>query len=22
MQSVYFRDCYDSIGYLKKAGIL
>ena len=22
MQSVYFRGCYDSIGYLKKAGIL
>lgn len=22
MQSVYFRGCYDSVGYLKKAGIL
>ena len=22
MQSVYFRGCYDSMGYLKKAGIL
>lgn len=22
MQSVYFRGCYDSIGYLKKVGIL
>ena len=22
MQSVYFRGCYDSLGYLKKAGIL
>ena len=22
MQTVYFRGCYDSIGYLKKAGIL
>jgi len=22
MQSVYFRSCYDSVGYLKKAGIL
>jgi len=22
MQAVYFRGCYDSVGYLKKAGIL
>lgn len=22
MQSIYFRGCYDSVGYLKKAGIL
>lgn len=22
MQSVYLRGCYDSVGYLKKAGIL
>ena len=22
MQSVYFRGCYDSVGYLRKAGIL
>ena len=22
MQSVYFRGCYDSVAYLKKAGIL
>lgn len=22
MQSVYFRGCYDSVGYLKKAGVL
>ncbi|MFR2880586.1 MAG: DUF6664 family protein [Lachnospiraceae bacterium] len=22
LQSVYFRGCYDSVGYLKKAGIL
>ncbi|WP_160644776.1 MULTISPECIES: DUF6664 family protein [unclassified Neglectibacter] len=22
MQSVYFSGCYDSVGYLKKAGIL
>ncbi|WP_416387652.1 DUF6664 family protein [Eisenbergiella tayi] len=22
MQSVYFRGCYDGVGYLKKAGIL
>lgn len=22
MQTVYFRGCYDSVGYLKKAGIL
>lgn len=22
MQSVYFRGCYDSVGYLKKAGII
>ena len=22
MQSLYFRGCYDSVGYLKKAGIL
>ena len=22
MQTVYFRGCYDGIGYLKKAGIL
>ena len=22
MESVYFRGCYDSVGYLKKAGIL
>ena len=22
MQSVYYRGCYDSVGYLKKAGIL
>ena len=22
MQFVYFRGCYDSVGYLKKAGIL
>ena len=22
MQSVYFRGCYDSVGYMKKAGIL
>ncbi len=22
MQAMYFRGCYDSVGYLKKAGIL
>lgn len=22
MQSIYFRGCYDSVGYLKKAGVL
>ena len=22
LQSIYFRGCYDSVGYLKKAGIL
>ena len=22
MQTVYFRGCYDGVGYLKKAGIL
>lgn len=22
LQSVYFRGCYDGVGYLKKAGIL
>ena len=22
LQSIYFRGCYDSVGYLKKAGVL